>query len=266
MALIGNFSVLNKSSTRWLTVGGTVAYPNCRSNWNKPGSWRCRSMPDAAGDTTHRNEHFSAKPNGYYPPGAWALPDTAGGLSSHNQAVGTSTATATILDGRALAGTAAGTSTAEATGQLTTSAAGTAAGTSTATASVTAALNATGTAAGTSTASADLVAKGNMAGTAAGSCTPTATLTGIGALAGTSSTASELSPQSLAEAVMTALVETGMSTREALQVILAANGGKVLDAETSTIRFRDTADTKDRITATVDSNGNRTSVTLDTDE
>lgn len=58
-------------------------------------------------------------------------------------------------------------------------------------------------------------------------------------------------------------VETGYSLREALRIILAALGGKVSGAGTSTITIRSATDNKDRIIATVDSNGNRSSVTLD---
>lgn len=60
----------------------------------------------------------------------------------------------------------------------------------------------------------------------------------------------------------TAGVETGMTVRQALRVILSAMAGKVSGAGTLTVTFRDTNDTKDRITATVDSSGNRTAVTL----
>ena len=58
-------------------------------------------------------------------------------------------------------------------------------------------------------------------------------------------------------------VETGVTLREALRVILAACGGKVAGAATTTITIRDTNDAKDRITATVDADGNRSAVTLD---
>lgn len=58
-------------------------------------------------------------------------------------------------------------------------------------------------------------------------------------------------------------VETGRTPREALRLMLAALAGKISGAGTSTITIRDAADTKDRITATVDSNGNRTALTYD---
>jgi len=58
-------------------------------------------------------------------------------------------------------------------------------------------------------------------------------------------------------------IETGYSLREALRVILTATGGKVSGAGTSTITFRNVTDDKDRIIATVDNDGNRSTVTLD---
>jgi len=54
-----------------------------------------------------------------------------------------------------------------------------------------------------------------------------------------------------------------MTLRQALRILLAASAGKSSGGGTSTVNFRDLADSKNRISATVDSNGNRTSVTLD---
>jgi len=48
-----------------------------------------------------------------------------------------------------------------------------------------------------------------------------------------------------------------------LRIILAAVAGKASGGGTATIKFRDQADTKDRITATVDVDGNRTLVVVD---
>lgn len=58
-------------------------------------------------------------------------------------------------------------------------------------------------------------------------------------------------------------VETGITERQALRLILAALAGKVSGAGTTTITFRNVGDTKTRITATVDANGDRTAVTTD---
>lgn len=61
-------------------------------------------------------------------------------------------------------------------------------------------------------------------------------------------------------------VEVGLTVRQALRVIAAAVAGKVSGGGTTTIVFRNAlADDTDRITATVDNDGNRTAITLDTD-
>ena len=56
-------------------------------------------------------------------------------------------------------------------------------------------------------------------------------------------------------------IETGYSMREAMRLILSALAGKVSGGGTTTITIRNVTDNKNRITATVDSNGNRTAVT-----
>ncbi len=58
-------------------------------------------------------------------------------------------------------------------------------------------------------------------------------------------------------------VETGVTVKEALRIVLAALSGKISGAGTNTITIRDVNDTTDRITATVDADGNRTAVTVD---
>lgn len=59
------------------------------------------------------------------------------------------------------------------------------------------------------------------------------------------------------------VIEGTLSHQQVLRLLLAAMAGKVTGAETSNIKFRDLADSKDRIDATVDVNSNRTSITLD---
>jgi hypothetical protein len=58
-------------------------------------------------------------------------------------------------------------------------------------------------------------------------------------------------------------VETSLTPRQAMRLLVAASAGKLSGAATTTIVIRDTADAKDRITATVDSDGNRTAITTD---
>ena len=65
------------------------------------------------------------------------------------------------------------------------------------------------------------------------------------------------------DAILDDVLEGTLTVRQAMRIILAAAAGKSTGGGTSTIRFRDLADSKDRIVATVDSDGNRTDVTLD---
>jgi hypothetical protein len=58
-------------------------------------------------------------------------------------------------------------------------------------------------------------------------------------------------------------IEGSMTLRQALRIILSACSGKLAGAATTTVTIRDLADSKNRITATVDSSGNRSAVTLD---
>lgn len=70
---------------------------------------------------------------------------------------------------------------------------------------------------------------------------------------------------SVADALLdrTGAIETGLTVRQTLRLSAAADAGKTSGMATTTAVVRDLADTKDRISATVDSNGNRTAVTRD---
>jgi hypothetical protein len=72
-----------------------------------------------------------------------------------------------------------------------------------------------------------------------------------------------LSLVAIADAVHDETTETGITLRKAINIILAALAGKSSGGGTTTIKFRDQADGKDRVTATVDSDGNRTAITND---
>ncbi len=59
-------------------------------------------------------------------------------------------------------------------------------------------------------------------------------------------------------------IETGLTIRGALRLALSTMAGKLSGAGTGTETFRNAvADSKDRVTATVDSSGNRTAITYD---
>jgi hypothetical protein len=64
-------------------------------------------------------------------------------------------------------------------------------------------------------------------------------------------------------AALAGIVEGTLTLEQVLRVILAGLVGKTTGGGTSSVSFRDVADTKNRIAATVDANRNRTAVTLD---
>lgn len=65
------------------------------------------------------------------------------------------------------------------------------------------------------------------------------------------------------DAILDDPVDGVVTLRESLRLANAANGGKTNGAPTASFNIRDLADTKNRIAATVDADGNRTAVTRD---
>lgn len=59
------------------------------------------------------------------------------------------------------------------------------------------------------------------------------------------------------------VMEGTTTARQSMRLANSANGAIVAGAATTTVTIRDLADSKDRVTATVDANGNRTAVVLD---
>lgn len=59
------------------------------------------------------------------------------------------------------------------------------------------------------------------------------------------------------------VIDGTFTAEEVMRLISSASAAKLSGAETTTISFRDIADSKNRIVATVDANGNRTAMTLD---
>lgn len=63
--------------------------------------------------------------------------------------------------------------------------------------------------------------------------------------------------------ILDEVVEGSLTMRQVLRLVLSALAGKAAGGGTTTVTFRDNADSKNRISATVDASGNRTAVTLD---
>lgn len=235
-----------------------------RDNFNKSGANRNMFQVVAK---------FDGVPRGYGPGpdgGAWVIPQKAGGMASFNNVNGLGTiSNANEVSGINLLANLSGTGTI-----------------SNADLNLIIALAAALSGSGTiSNAALDAIA--SMAATLAGQglitdaalssiVGMTAALSGSGTIAGDFIGAlymeadltpfTELSPQSLAAAILDdSDVEAGdLTVREALRLIVASLAGKISGAETTTITIRNAvADDKNRIVATVDSNGNRTAITYD---
>lgn len=65
------------------------------------------------------------------------------------------------------------------------------------------------------------------------------------------------------DAIIDEVVEGSTTLRQAVRLMLASLVGKATGGGTSTVSFRDLADTKNRVVMTTDANGNRTAVTRD---
>lgn len=93
------------------------------------------------------------------------------------------------------------------------------------------------------------------------------TFIGTGALAATVQVYTRTSPAVTAadhaDAVLAAVVEGSVTVQQSLRLANSALGGKASGLATTTATFRDIGDTKDRIVATVDADGNRSVVTRD---
>lgn len=198
MALICNGSHQLSGLNR---IFGAVGAYGLGSVFDRNGTAKAfDSGEHAVSGVTSRN----SRPAGARHPVAWKLPTKAGGLASHNEAEGSSTASLSLASGRNLAATADGSSTAAATLQLVVSLQGSSAGVATAAGNVLAALGMAGSGAAGSTAAATIGALAWAVGEAAGSSTATLTRYATGRLYGSITPYTELSPQTLAAAVIDA--------------------------------------------------------------
>lgn len=209
---------------------------------------------------------ITAYPEGYAPGTAHIIPRSSGGIASHTQISGSSSISATLwevkLSVAALNGS--GTITSAALSLLSPATADLV-GSGSISADLQSISNMISALTGSGTISnANLSAIVPLAANLAGTCSLVVELKGYGAMSADILPFSTLSPEGLAASLMDNNdIETGYSMREALRLILSSVSGKLSGAGTVTITIRNVPDDKDRIIATVDSNGNRTSVTYD---
>lgn len=108
---------------------------------------------------------------------------------------------------------------------------------------------------------------GSVTGNVGGNVTGSVGSVAAGGITATSVATGAIDADALAadavDEILDEVVEGSLTVRQVLRLVLAAVAGKASGGGTTTITFRDNGDTKDRISATVDSNGNRSAVTLD---
>lgn len=232
-----------------------------------------------------------AVPSGYYAP-VWVVPPIKrGGLSTFGGLDGEGDLLASILAVKLAEADLTGSGDLSATGSLIVGLVAALTGSGTVTAAdlkaflaAVAALTGTGDADGTLTGQGELIALLVGSGAATGS-----TLTGIGELEADIVSFGALSVEGMREAVWdavaasynnpgtmgekmndagsasnpwTEVIESGYTAAEILRILASVAAGKSSGQPTAPV-FRDIADTKDRVSGTVDSQGNRTSVTID---
>lgn len=254
--LIGNMSVLNKSLARFTNGTATAgAYAaNTRANYSNPAVNKSRII------------YWSSKqslPDGYKIGDAIFPPLKSGGIASSTNISGSGSLTAEGISAKLATATLDGVGDLTAALSVITPGEAALSGSGSVSADILAVSSLLSAISGSGSVSADLSAVIPAEAALSGSGSMSPNLTGTGRLEASITPFTALSPESLASAVMNSTVETGYNLEEALRLILSAVAGKVSGAGGSTITIRSVTDGTSRIVATVDSNGNRSSIVYD---
>lgn len=272
MALIGNGHILSKNPHRNLFGPGTTTTLTSVHRGSFTGKGALNNF--YAGEATVISGVSIANKNGF-PTGAanpisWVLPIKTGGLAARRTILADGTLSASIAGGRNAEATLAGTGDLTATGQLIISLQAAIGGSGDISgADLKAFLQLAAALSGSGGVTAQLTALGELQSALAGTGTVAGTtvLTALGTLAAQINvTGDVLTSANVANAILDAVngVEDGLTVRHALRLIAAATAGKISGADTTTITIRNAVvDDKDRIIATVSSEGNRTAITYD---
>lgn len=272
MALIGNYSVWNKTPGRSLAANATAHTAGAGTNSStKPSimkfsDWRKFNWNDQSGGTFVTLTKTAARPRGYYPQGAFALPSVAGEMAAFLTGDGAETGTMgsaiNIDTGSNIVGSGDLSATAQLIVQLVASLTG-AGDITTANLQALLAMVANLTGDGSLSGNTD-GSLGNMTTALSGTATITAVTNALGNMSADIVSSSALSPESLAQALLDdSPIETGYSLRETLRLILSSAVAELSGAGGSTITIRDINNTVDRIIMAVDGTGNRTGGTYD---
>lgn len=195
MALIGNYSVLNKNPGRAF-AGSSISDSRYQSGKSGPARGRFTSV-EALGFSP-----YSGMPNGYRPPYSWVLPQVSGSLATYTTIKGTGAASLTLAGGKNAEATLTGFGEVTGTGGLIVSAVANLVGSGTiSSADARAILSAAADLSGSGTLAATVDAIGFAIASLAGTGTVTTVPTAVGVLEADLTPFTELSPQSLAASV-----------------------------------------------------------------
>ncbi len=214
MALIGNRSVLLKSPGRFLS--GTVA-SNERNNFTNGGQVanRFQSM----------SKIFGGKPTGHLSPSSWSLPRTGGAISSRNECIISIDAYAEGALGLNAVAEADLSITAFGEGALIASGIGLAIIAIAAFADVSGVLNGVGEASFDVSGNADIGAIGWLSGSGTAEISGSVDPHAIGHITGSTEDVSVLTPESVASAVWSTVIEAGYSAEDIVRLLAAYAAG-----------------------------------------
>ena len=236
-----------------------------RERWAMSGALRNLQIGDA---TVTGETNRAGLPSGYRHPATWSLPQKSGGLASRNEISGSGTLdSANLAAGYNLEAALDGVGTiSNAALGLVVSAVASLSGSGALTGDIVGVIQAAAALTGAGDLTGALGALAGMASDITGTGTLAASLTALGNMSADILPYTELSPESLAQAILDAAdaIETGLTPRQALRLITAAVAGK---SQAGGTEYRAAVqDHKVRIDATVDGSGNRTAITYDVDE
>jgi hypothetical protein len=259
--LLGNGSVLQKLPLRFLGGSTTSVEVQLRTNFNKPGMNRNRFFQDGSNTALD----FYSIPEGTYAGVAWVLPQGTASMcslgatqllfqpsASGTMGLPTSGGTSFAIDVDFGIGSLIASGGGESTFTITTNSA-----------QLVASLAAVGSSTITFTTSTPLLgalvfSEASVSFGFSSSLVPYAIGQMVGNTAGGAMTA-----DSIAQAVWASNLEGTFTAGQIQTLIAAILAGKVSGAGTNAPIFRNLSDTKNRVTATTDSSGNRASVVLD---
>jgi hypothetical protein len=266
VALHGNYTIHTKSNGRWFGGSSTAhasgiasAQVYVRDNWGRGGARRNWAIQDGS-DTIE----LLSIPAGYSGEG-WLMPITAGSLSAHETITCEARLTAAGARGVNAEATIESTSSLSGTAALVVSGSAALTGTGALSGNIVAALAASGALSASGSLSGTSVAKGFMSSTLTATGSLSLTSYAVGYMSASIQPPTQLEAAEFSSYVLdTENVETGLTVRNALRLIAAATAGELSGAASTTITIRNAvADDKDRIVATVTSDGNRTAITYD---